>query len=120
MRAFEVHLNNKLLCVAGIGNNGVLTAIVDSLIQPGQDDAHLTVGGLLTPRNEHVTWKVSRLQTGDEILIRIVDAKSIDKPKKRYRRDAAADLRSKKRYVRAMAKEFGWQITTSSRKLKSK
>lgn len=111
MRAFEVYLNDEKLCVAGVGEYGVLTAIVD-YVGNRENETSLHVGGLITPRNEHVRWRNRLLQVGDEVRIRIVDAKSIDRPTKRYRRDPVKELRSQKRYVREMAKKFGWRLTT--------
>ena len=114
MRAFEVHLNNKKVCVAGIGDDGVLTAIMDYVCGHGRNDTALSVGGL-TSENEHVRWVMRRkLRLGDEVLVKVVEAGPIDKPKARHRREAAQELRDQKRYVREMAKRFGWTISAKS------
>ncbi len=111
MRAFDVYLNQKKLCRAGIGDDGVLTAIVDWVTGKDRGDLFLEVGGLISPQNEHVHWVRQRsLRVGDRIQVRIVETNSIDKPTKRYRTDPAAELKAKKRYVRSMAKELGWKI----------
>jgi hypothetical protein len=49
MRAFEVSLNGKKLCLAGIGDDGVLTAIVDWVTGRDRADLFLEVGGLVSP-----------------------------------------------------------------------
>jgi hypothetical protein len=113
MRAFEVHLNKKRLCLAGIGEDGVLSAILNHVIGEGRDEVNLRIGGLISPANEHVTWEVVELVTGDEIRIKVVESKVVNKPRMRHQRDLAEEKRSVKRYVRAMAKEFGWKITTN-------
>ncbi len=47
MRAFRVYLNGKKLCVAGVGDDGVLSAIVDCVGRSGGTDTSLHIGGLL-------------------------------------------------------------------------
>jgi hypothetical protein len=83
MRAFEVYLNKRRLCLAGIGDNGVMSAI---------------------------------LNTGDEIRVKIVESKVVDKSRVVHRRDLAQEKRAQKRYVRAMAKQFGWKIVAPPKK----
>jgi hypothetical protein len=38
MRAFEVYLNRKRLCVAGIGDDGVLDTMVDHVVGKGRTE----------------------------------------------------------------------------------
>jgi hypothetical protein len=109
MIAFEVYLNGKRLCTAGIGDDGVLNADV---VGNGRDEVYLRVGGLISPIDEHVTWRTLKVRTGDEVHVKVIETANVDKPQKRHRRDPAAEKRQTKRYVRAMAKQFGWQITT--------
>jgi hypothetical protein len=114
MRAFEVHLNGRKLCVAGVGKAGVLTAILDYVGGQGSEETALTVGGLLTDADEHVRWvKRRKLKTGDEIHVTVLESKSADSPKMRQRRDPKADLKEQQRYVLGAAKEWGWAITVS-------
>ena len=110
MRAFEVFVNETRLCVAGIGEDGVLTTMVDHVAGNGRDEMHLRVGGLISPTREHVDWKRRRLKTGDEIRVKIVDAASVDRPKRRQRRDSKQELAAQKRYVREMARKLGWEL----------
>jgi len=108
MRAFRVSLNGKRLCLAGIGDDGVLTAIVSHATGRGSDSLGLDVGGLISPAKEHVIWDHLRLEPGDEVRIKIVESKSIDPPKERRPDDPKENLKSQKRYVRNMAKKLGW------------
>ena len=112
MRAFEVHLNGKRLCLAGVGEKGVLTAIMTHVIGRGKGDLELSVGGLISPTDEHVIWRNRRLKVGDEVLIKITEAESVDRLRKRYRSNSEQDERNQKVYVRAIAKKFGWRIDT--------
>jgi hypothetical protein len=112
MRAFEVYLNGKRLCVAGIGDDGVLSTIVDHVVGKGRNQQTLRVGGLISPTGEHVIWNRRRLKIGDEVRVKIVESASIDRPKERIRLDPKEDLRRQKQYVRDMAKKLGWKLTT--------
>jgi hypothetical protein len=112
MRAFEVHLNGKRLCLAGVGEDGVLTAIVDHVARPKASSLNLRVGGLVSPIGKHVIWRNRRLKVGDEVLVKIVETDSADRPRKRYSFNPEGDAKKQKAHVRAMAKKFGWRIDT--------
>jgi hypothetical protein len=82
MLAFNVSLNGKKLCLAGLGKRGVLSAIVNWVAGEHGADLFLDVGGLA--KEEHVGWvRQKPLQVGDEILVRIVDVGSPDKPRRK-------------------------------------
>jgi hypothetical protein len=118
MRAFEVHLNGKRLCVAGVGEHGVLCTCVTYVKGPNGADLDLTVSGLFTPIDEHAIWINRRLKARDKVVVKIIEAESVDKPRKQYRPDSETAERNQKAYVRACAKKFGWQIITRPRKSK--
>ncbi|HWE38493.1 MAG TPA: hypothetical protein VG406_18120 [Isosphaeraceae bacterium] len=83
MKAFEVTLNRRRLCTAGIYDNGVLSAIVSWV---GRSDGspspnagfHFTVGALDSSTGEHLRWAVPMVEVGDEITSRIVETDEID------------------------------------------
>ncbi len=110
MRAFEVYVNGKRLCVAGIGDSGVLNTMVDQVIGHGRNELYLRIGGLISTTEEHVVWRKLRLKTGDEVRVKIIESASIDRPRERHRRDPKQDLRAQKRYVREMARKLGWKV----------
>jgi hypothetical protein len=116
MRAFEVYSNNRKLCLAGIGEDGVLTAIVNWVAKKGRGDLFLTVGGLVSPVGEHVNWVRQDLAVGDVITVKIVEASSSDVPRSRKRSNPAEDLRYQKSYVRAVAKKLGWKIQAKAKR----
>jgi hypothetical protein len=119
MRAFKVSLNGKKLCLAGVGEPGVLSAIVNWVAGAGRgEDLFMEVGGLAN--EEHVAWiKQKHVRVGDEIRVKIVEAGSVDRPVQKRRTHPAETLRAKKRYVRMMAKELGWKIQARSTRLPS-
>ena len=83
MRAFEVYLNEELLCTAGIGDDGVLSTIVTHVKGHGHNEVSLRVGGLNSPKKEHVIWKSLDLKAGDEVRVRITDSDKIDEPEEK-------------------------------------
>ena len=81
MRAFEISLNGQKLCVAGIGDDGVLSAIVNWVAKGGEGDMFLEVCGLVGPVNQDVRWvRQKPLQLQDEIRVRIVEVDRVDEP----------------------------------------
>src|SRR5689334_17615787 len=89
MRAFDVYLNGKRLCIAGIGEDGVLNAMVNCIVKNGADHMSMNVGGLKSSTEEHIRWNADRLMlgVGDEVLVKIIEAESVDKPQRIYRFD---------------------------------
>ena len=110
MRAFEIYLNCKRLCVVGIGNDGVLSAIVTQVIGKDRNELRLDVGGLSSSTQEDMRWRSLNLHLGDEVRVRIVESEWVDRPRKRSRKNPNQDARDLKHYVRRMAKKFGWEI----------
>jgi len=118
MKAFQVHLNGRKLCTAGFSEHDVvLSAIVDYVSGNGRDELALTVGGLISPKEEYVRWvKRKKLRIGDEIRLRIIETQSADSPQERRTRAdvwTSPKLRQQKQYVRQMAKKFGWTIAAA-------
>jgi hypothetical protein len=113
MRAFKVSLNGKKLCLAGVGDHGVLSVIVNWVAGDRGADLFMEVGGLAC--EEHVAWiRQKHLRVGDEIRVKIVEAGSVDRPIEKRRVHPAEELRAQKRYVRRMAKKLGWKIQAQS------
>jgi len=108
MRAFDVYLNDKKVCTAGISGDGVMSLIVNFLPRHGSEDCHLTVGGLNSREMEHLRWVRRRqLSVGDRLRIEVIEATAVDEPE---RLGPAEQLRSKELFVRDLAKELGWSI----------
>ena len=115
MRAFHVSLNGKKLCRAGIGDDGVLTTIVNWVARKGTGDLFLEVGGLVSTVDEHVEWVNQKpLQVGDTVQVTVIDTNSVDEPTSKQRPSDAELLKARKLYVRKMAKQFGWKIQTGN------
>jgi len=118
MVALEVSLNGKRTCVAGVGPTGVVSATVcwvrRAADQTGPaEELSFEVGGLKTPEREILRWRDQQpVKVGDEVRIMIVEAKRVSEPTFRHNENPADSLRAQKRYVRQMAKQFGWKIVT--------
>jgi hypothetical protein len=114
MLAFHVHLNGKKVCIAGVPGTGVLSAHVTWVRRTGtKEELTMDVGGLITPTDEYVRRTYGRpVRVGDEVRIKIVEADRVDRPSSRKRSDPAEGVRRQKRYVREVAKRFGWKIQT--------
>jgi hypothetical protein len=115
MIAFEVYLNGKKICTAGVGDLGVLsTSLAWRGAQPHKKGApspeflRLDIGGLAA--GEHLRWVDRSVKRGDAVIIKVVEVDAADKPRERQRPSPAADLRRQKQYVRRMAKQFGWKL----------
>ncbi len=117
MLAFEVYINGKKKCTAGIRGPGVLTATLcwvfrESGSRRKRQQLKLGVSGLISRSDEHPQWLQRDLQRRDEVTIRIIEATKVDKPKKRLRlRATPAQIKHRKQaIVQRLAKEFGWKI----------
>jgi hypothetical protein len=114
MPAFEVHLNGKKVCTAGLSGDGVLSAHLSWVRRKASRRAprlSLHVGGLDSSTWEHLVWhEALPVQIGDEVRIKVSTVARIDAPSARKKPDAVADLRARKSYVRKMARELGWKL----------
>jgi hypothetical protein len=121
MIAFEVFLNGNKVCTAGVGDLGVLTAMLTWVRREGknteskesrnvEEELTLNVGGFVSSKNEHVRWTDDKLTVGDEVCIRIINLESVDPPSVRSTEDPAEIERRQERYVEQMAKHLGWTI----------
>ncbi len=118
MLAFEVHINGKKRCTAGVRGPGVLTAALAWVLRERANrsgkrkELNLGVSGLVSRSDEFLEWLQRDLQSGDEVTIRIVEAAKVDKPKKRRRQGATpAQIQGRKQaLVRRLAKELGWKV----------
>ena len=101
MIAFEVHLNGKSICTAGVGDIGVLsTCLAWRGSQPYQKGGasvaeylRLDIGGIDGSAGEHVRWLDRKIKRGDTVSIKVVEAASATKPRERERPDPVGNLR---------------------------
>ena len=95
MKAFLVKVNGKRACLAGIGTDGVLVAHTDFVGGNGNHELSLAVGGLVTPKDQHVTWiQRQPLKAGDKVQIEVVETERVDRPRGRKPRRKPAQVRA--------------------------
>jgi hypothetical protein len=120
MLAFEILINGKKRCTAGISGPCVLTAALSWVLREPtsrrgkRKELNLGVCGLVSRSDEFLEWLQCDLQPGDEVTIRIVEVAKVDKPKKRRRQRATPTQiqRRKQALIKRLAKELGWKIQT--------
>ena len=98
MICFEVQINGKILCTAGIGDFGVLMASISWVKRRPErnrngvsekewcaEELTFNVSGLTQNKHgdEKLRWLDRSVKPGDEITVRIVQESKPDKPKSR-------------------------------------
>jgi hypothetical protein len=108
MISFEVHVNGKKVCTAGVGEDGVLSAMLtyvrreNEVLDPKAESEPaitLSVGGLANDQN--MRWLGSELpiESGDEVTIRVLEAESVDEPAERTDAKDPDIARKNRRYL---------------------
>ena len=92
MTVLDVYVNDRKRCRAGVGPDGVLTAIVNWVKLTGPaartarrlkqplEESRLHVGGLAD--DTHRTWIDQNLKIGDRVTVVVAAARSFDRPSK--------------------------------------
>ena len=125
MKVFDVSINGRRICRAGVGADGVLSAIVTwaKLTGPaaaearriGQplEDLFLQVGGLKD--NSHRRWSYRHLRVGDRVTVEVGEARRFDPPVHEKRIDPVQDEQRERKYYLRLKRKFEGQRKTSAR-----
>jgi hypothetical protein len=117
MRAFEIYLNGKKLCVAGVELGDLHFGMGCGENTHGRGEVGLSVTALL-PTKSTIRWQQRPLRMNDQVRVKIVESETVDRFT--VLQEPPRDARKyEKAYVRRMAKEFGWTIQAKSRKSRS-
>ena len=94
MIAFDVFLNRKKLARAGVGSDGVLTAITtwvrrrtsrtDRKRSQRDSDLSFSLGGYRSTNGdigEHFKWEDRKLEPGDVLTIKVITAERVERAK---------------------------------------
>ena len=121
MIAFDVFLNRKKLARAGMGPDGVLTAMVTWVRrrssrpngkrpQPQWErDLSFSLAGYRSTNGEvgeHFKWEKRQLKPGDVLTIKVIAAVRVDEPRRRIAEDPEFVERSQKRYYQRLKRKF--------------
>jgi len=125
MIVFDVCVNDRKLCRAGVGEDGVLDTIVNwvKLIGPATDNARrlrkpleemrVEVGGL--SGETHRRWPGRNLKVGDRVTIAVAAADAFDPPAREVPRDPKLVDRQEKRYYLRLKQKFEGPAEQSSK-----
>jgi hypothetical protein len=91
MVCFNVAVNGKSLCKAGLHDSGIITLTLtwvkcrpEECLPPEVEwrtgESTLHVGGLKSDSQEHIHWLDISLKIGDEVSISLIEADSVDEP----------------------------------------
>jgi hypothetical protein len=95
MTVFDVYLNDRKCCRAGVGSDGVLTAIINWVKLTGPaartarrlrqplEESRIHVGGLR--KDTHRSWLQRDLSVGDRVAIVVGKARTADRPVRQRR-----------------------------------
>jgi hypothetical protein len=120
MIALKISHNGRPVCVAGVGDVGVIMSNVtwvhsfDYQTEDGRKTEHtelsLHIGGLHTPTNEYRTWDSPDIKVGDAVTIEIVESDVVDRYTASCGSGKTGDPEEEREYVRKKAREFGWTV----------
>ncbi len=117
MRIFEVSVNGKNLCRAGVGE-GLLLADVAHFVRQKptrRDSLRLDVAAVIGPPDQHLLWIDRQLTVGDVVEIRIVDGERVSKFRNTGPIDPAALEKAHQAKLESEAKRLGWKILKPKR-----
>jgi len=116
MTVFDVYVNGRKLCRAGVGDDGVLVANLTwvRLSGPARQDARrrrrlsaetrLHVGGLAG--GTHRKWAGRMLKIGDRMSIRVASAKTFDPPIQEKPQDPRVREREERKYYLRLKRKY--------------
>jgi hypothetical protein len=102
----EVKINGENSALAGVGQLGVLSAILSWTHLPGirTAETNFELGGLAD--DVHYSWLHRSLNVGDRIEIRIKESETADDAVT-FRRDSNGDELSERRYYERLREKYG-------------
>ena len=116
MAVLDVYVNDRKVCRAGVGREGVLTAFVNWMKltrgsagmmhgpqQPGEE-ARLHVGGLR--KDTHLSWVERHLEVGDRVTVVVGKSGTADPPERQQRRDPQQEKQMQRAYYLRLKKQF--------------
>lgn len=119
MIAFDVFLNRKKLARAGVGSDGVLTAMTTWVRRRAprtagkrrqrDRDLSFSLGGYRSTNGdvgEHFRWEDRKLKPGDVLTIKVITAVRVDEPRRRVAEDPESVERSQRSYYQRLKRKF--------------
>ena len=123
MIAFEIAIEDRRMCTAGVAGEGVTSVIATWVRRPSHDpvteeplpghfeeELTLDVGGLTHDPDGspvHLQWLRHPLKVGQRITLTVVETAEADPPQTRNREDPAVAAHQKRRYYERLKRELG-------------
>lgn len=116
MTVFDVYVNDRKVCRAGVGRNGVLSTMINWVKLSGaaahlaphrgrpNAGAQLQVSGL--SGDTHVLWTDRQLEMGDRISVALARGPAADAPAQVKRRNPGQEQRQLRAYYQQLKKQF--------------
>jgi len=114
MTVFDVSVNGRKICRAGVGNAGVLTTIVTwAHVRPApargkrgraRNETRLHVGGLA--HDTHRMWAGRMLKAGDRVTVSVLKADTFDPPARVKSSDPARRQEEERRYYERLKRKY--------------
>ena len=115
MKVFDIYVNHRKVCTAGLNQAGVVSSVLTWGAGHGKhvrktEHLEFRVGGLISRSRTFVEWFKRPLHSGDEIRIVIATRRSADAPKKKRRESKADRLKRERRMLEARAAALGFKV----------
>ena len=129
MIAFQIYVNDQYVCTAGVGDLGVLSAILTWVRRGPQnsrdgmsfeEELTIDVGGLSGGVSSD--WLRRKLAVGDAVTVRVISADTVDKPSTTERSDLKLAEKNERKYFERLKKKYDSKKRSAkkSSKLKAK
>jgi hypothetical protein len=119
MICYEVYINGEKVCIAGIGEMGVLAAHLTWVKRKrlesdegcAEGDTHfeelfVSVGGLDSQSSTHLDWFAEYLEVGDEVTFRVVEQEQSDPPQQATTECGELAEKGRRAYYEKLKKEY--------------
>lgn len=99
MICFEIYINKQKVCRAGVGDDGVLSVIVNFKLSDESQRTYCSVGGITkinTKTSQQIEWLDRELSVGDVLTVKIVESEIYDMPANQQVNDLQCSFCEKK------------------------
>ena len=111
MIAFEISIDGRKACTAGVSPAGV-TSVIATWVrrESSEEELCLEVGGLSHDpdgASVHLRWLRQPLRPRQRIVIDVLETEAVDPPERREREDPARVAQQKRAYYERLKREYG-------------
>jgi hypothetical protein len=123
MIAFEISIDGRQTCTAGLPDLAVVSVMANWVRRPSRDptsgepipgrfeeELTLDVGGLTHDADGapvHVSWLRQALKVGQQIAFSVVETEDVDPPPTRHRDDPTRSAQREREYYERLKRKYG-------------